>query len=879
MKTTWHWIALSIALMASASGFGADGIPRDLHLFLLGGQSNMSGRGTLTASNRVDHANVFVLTKSGEWRPASEPFHWEKPHANGAGLAASFARAYADAHPGVAVGLVPVAYGGSPIRDWQPGAIHYTNAIAYARLAMRSGKFKGFLWHQGESDAFELERVRAYVPLFTNAITCLRRELGLEDVPFVAGELGPYLKDWRDEKRPNLYWQAMNAEIVKGVKLLPKAILASSAGLYDVRDDRIHFETPSLRRFGLRYYSAYRALEMSSADFRLAWCDAGNTRRRLEPLASELSSLSSMVNEWRQRESVRPDGTCYFDFNKTAPGECGDFFLNLRSRSAFNAKAFYFGEFRHDEAEYAKFQETHPNFLGFESWEWGNDAYLPIRKPGILMSAQRPNPLSSNELAQVRARVRKPADRNAFVLELLRPSFDRICEWNLNDPKRLLLGEGHYCIEHLAAYWGAGQLGIETTRDYCFWQIQMMFCRGAAHQFNLPWKWYVASYLDGKENGVPRDGSYFAEPDGKPWHGPQYGISQSAVKRATYLAYLSGANWYERENMAATHFLTRNGAPRLSDEGKMFDRFHAFTRRVDRGRPFVPFALLVPANRGYTRKSGKAFDLYDYTRADYMLDALMSVILDFPRNKRSDNYRNHVERVMANSKYGDSFDVLTPDFDDQSSFARTIGDYPVAFLVGDYGVNAELKEILWNYVEAGGCLVMSMAQSKTFPVSVGQYKPMSNPAFSSVRLGKGEVIVGHMPYLVEWEGDDEHSRERALRNTRIGSAREFPDLKWLLDELERRHLPFEVNGDVQYGINRLKDGWLVYLINNAGVIKYPDRVQGIEPGGSSVVIDLKTNGNAVEELVECGKTPIRDGKVEVCVPNGDIRVLRIRKVD
>lgn len=865
-----------LALVVVAQSVAA--APTDLHLFLLGGQSNMSGRGTLTETNRVDHARVFVLTKSGEWRPATEPFHWEKPKANGAGLAASFARAYADAHPGVNVGLVPVAYGGSPISSWQPGRVHFTNAVALARVALKSGTFKGFLWHQGESDSFTMDRVKGYVPLFTNAITRLRQELGIENVPFVAGELGPYLRNWQDPKRPNLYWQAMNAEIARGVRLLPKAILVPAAGLEDVRADRIHFETPSLRRFGLRYYSSFRVLEMMSGDFRTAWCDAGATRGRTEPLASELGSLSSMVNEWRQRESVRADGTFFIDFSKVKSEGNRDFFLNLRSRSAFNAKAFYFGEFRHDLADYGRFLETHPNFLGFESWEWGNDAYLPIRKPGVLTSSQRTNALSEDELKTVLAKTPVPPDRDAFIKQLLRPVFDRICDWNLNDPKRLLLGEGHYCIEHLAAYWGAGQLGIETTRDYYFWQIQMMFCRGAAHQFDLPWKWYVAGYLDGFENGARRDGSYYAEPDGRPWHGPQYGISQSAIKRVTYLTYLSGANWYERENMFATHFLTKGGAPRLSEEGEMFNRFHAFTKRVDRGRPFVPFALLVPANRGYTRKTGKAFDRYDYTRADYSLDALMSVILDFPANRRAENFTNHVERVMANSPYGDCFDVLTPDFADASAFARAIGDYRIAFLVGDYGRNPALERILQNYVENGGWLVMSVAQQETFPIVPSRLKQMSNAAFSSAEIGQGRVIVGRTPHFVPWFGDDEAGRQKALRSTRIGASVDFPELKGLLDELKERVLPIRVTGAVQYGINQVEDGWLVYLINNAGVVKYPDRVQQIASGGTSVVIEpCQADVKSVEELVDGGAVRQEGGRYVVEVPYGDIRVLKISR--
>lgn len=253
----------SLMLFASPTEARCSAAPAEkekFHLFILGGQSNMSGRGTLTADNRVSHENILVMSQDGSWREAVEPFHWDK-RAGKAGLAATFARAYADANPGITVGLIPIAYGGSPIRAWQPGARHYTNAVHYTRLAMKDGVIKGFLWHQGESDSFKMERVHEYLPKFTNSITQLRREFGIEKVPFLAGELGPYLKDWYEERRPNIYWQEMNKEIAKGVKLLPNAAVVSSEGLYEVKKDKIHFDTPALRKFGLRYWDVYRGLK------------------------------------------------------------------------------------------------------------------------------------------------------------------------------------------------------------------------------------------------------------------------------------------------------------------------------------------------------------------------------------------------------------------------------------------------------------------------------------------------------------------------------------------------------------------------------------------------------------------------------------------
>jgi hypothetical protein len=43
-------------------------------------------------------------------------------------------------------------------------------------------------------------------------------------------------------------------------------------------------------------------------------------------------------------------------------------------------------------------------------------------------------------------------------------------------------------------------------------------------------------------------------------------------------------------------------------------------------------------------------------------------------------------------------------------------------------------------------------------------------------------------------------------------------------------LPVEISGDpVQYQINRVPNGWVVELINNAGIIKHPDQAALADP--------------------------------------------------
>ncbi|HEX8916483.1 MAG TPA: sialate O-acetylesterase, partial [Humisphaera sp.] len=48
-------------------------------LFLLVGQSNMAGRGKVEDEDRKPHPRVVSLDKAGQWVPAVDPIHFDKP--------------------------------------------------------------------------------------------------------------------------------------------------------------------------------------------------------------------------------------------------------------------------------------------------------------------------------------------------------------------------------------------------------------------------------------------------------------------------------------------------------------------------------------------------------------------------------------------------------------------------------------------------------------------------------------------------------------------------------------------------------------------------------------------------------------------------------
>jgi hypothetical protein len=236
----------------------------EVHLFLLAGQSNMAGRGIVTADHRDPIPGVMALRQDGSWGPALDPIHWDKGVA-GVGMARSFARAYLRDNPGVTIGFIPAACGGSSVEVWAPGiyfeptgGFPYDDAIARVRAVRSRGKLMGMLWHQGEADG-NPGRVDHYAERLTELFARFRRDLVAPNLPIVMGQLGQFPgKPVKPERmRVNDIHRKVAADD-------PRITLVSSAGL-SAKDDMVHFNASSLDEFGERYARAWRELQDSES--------------------------------------------------------------------------------------------------------------------------------------------------------------------------------------------------------------------------------------------------------------------------------------------------------------------------------------------------------------------------------------------------------------------------------------------------------------------------------------------------------------------------------------------------------------------------------------------------------------------------------------
>jgi hypothetical protein len=248
---------LSIVFTTCAVAQGKEPPAKDqFHLFLLVGQSNMAGRGVVEESDKTPHPRVLMLSKEGTWVPAIDPMHFDKTSA-GVGLGKTFGQIIADANPGITIGLIPCAVGGSPIDTWQPGVFYpatkshpWDDMTKRAAIALKAGTLKGILWHQGESDSLP-DLAQAYEAKLHNLIARLRKELNAPDVPFIAGQMGKFADmPWTPEK---LIVDTAHQNLAKKVS---RTAFVSAEGLSH-KGDKIHFDSPSFREVGKRYAEAY----------------------------------------------------------------------------------------------------------------------------------------------------------------------------------------------------------------------------------------------------------------------------------------------------------------------------------------------------------------------------------------------------------------------------------------------------------------------------------------------------------------------------------------------------------------------------------------------------------------------------------------------
>ena len=210
---------------------------------LLIGQSNMVGVGLTSTVDPIDYENLFML-RDDKWIKMREPLH-TNTHRAGIGLGASFGKAFVDTF-GCDVGLIPAAKGSTRLADWVVGGWLYNEAVRLAKIAMQTSDLAAILWHQGEGD----QSNENYAELLRVILDSIISELGLdpEKIVVITGKLFGTRSD-----------AVHMGQLVELGKYYKNYGIADTKGL-TVLDVTTHFDGPSLRVFGYRYFAIFYKL-------------------------------------------------------------------------------------------------------------------------------------------------------------------------------------------------------------------------------------------------------------------------------------------------------------------------------------------------------------------------------------------------------------------------------------------------------------------------------------------------------------------------------------------------------------------------------------------------------------------------------------------
>lgn len=262
--------------------------PREIHLFIAAGQSNMSGRGTPVGAEYdvVDQRILQYGFKQQRIVPGTVPLDM---HDTSTGLspATVFAREYLKNQPAhVSALIVPAAHGGCGFTTtgenpppagytyvagggcWQvtnQGPVNlFADMIAQAQAAIARAtelfgaapKLKGLLWHQGEADSARLNESE-YATYFDALVNGLRTALAAPSLAVVVGEMSP---DWTAR---NVVAAGVMAAHIQTPARFESAGFAYGPPNTGRHGDDVHYSREGVKRLGRSMLAAFERAQLN----------------------------------------------------------------------------------------------------------------------------------------------------------------------------------------------------------------------------------------------------------------------------------------------------------------------------------------------------------------------------------------------------------------------------------------------------------------------------------------------------------------------------------------------------------------------------------------------------------------------------------------
>jgi hypothetical protein len=482
------------------------------------------------------------------------------------------------------------------------------------------------------------------------------------------------------------------------------------------------------------------------------------------------------------------------------------------------------------------------------------------------------------------------------------------------------LSTGNIVFMPISLDWGAKTVGYESySATYSVLGMRWAFMRGAARQHNAMTATYRSCNF-GDASTLFSETATFSQPKHifDNYYSVYSGAGMTWYKMDIWYQYMAGASMFYHEQ-GFDEFWQPGGTTaaglydvQLSPKGKLVDRFLRVTKDdFDRGTPYTPVAMLVDYAHGWEpapfwpnsfKNWHKHEDRFLFGDHEKMLEEYFSTAYH-PIGRESEKPITSTNEVYLPGVFGDVFDVIFA-YPDANKW-KTIDQYPVVIATGEIELTAAEGERLKQYMERGGTLMVADAHltgpgaaALALPAS-GDYLETTGYRWFDANEVSPSQMYRYRPITVA--ANDKATRVLATSPegkplcvaTDRGAGRlvylaiprglgidrcAVPMVPRLFAHLTRGQMPIEVDGDVNWLLNKNARGWMVTLLNPAGQQK-PQ--QGITPTDYRENRTVTIRGKApfttaVDRLLPSDKFTVKENAVTIEVPAGSVRIVELR---
>jgi hypothetical protein len=498
------------------------------------------------------------------------------------------------------------------------------------------------------------------------------------------------------------------------------------------------------------------------------------------------------------------------------------------------------------------------------------------------------------------------------------------------------LSVGNIVFAPLCFDWGAQTGGYESsTMTSSILNMRMAFMRGAARQHGGLTATYRSCNFGDASTIFSNGGSYHSPQNLLDnYYSVFSGAGMTWYKFDIWYQYMCGSSMFYHEQ-GFDEFWRPGGTTaagikeiQLSPKGKLVDRFLRLTAaEPDRGSPYTPVAFLVDYAHGWEPapfwpNSFKNWhghqDRFLFGDHEKMLEEWFWTAY-YPIGPESEKPITGTNEVYLPAVFGDIFDVIYA-YPDVTKW-RTIETYPVVIANGEIELTDDEGKRLAKYVNDGGTLLVADAHlsgpglnhlnlpavAESRQASAYRWHLQTDNAaeigespaegFSAVdqlhasaRFRFQPILAGTEKLQVIASSDDDLPICAAIDRGQgrlvylsipkglTISQQAHPIVARLMAHLTRGLMPVEVDGDVQWMLNKTEQGWAVTLLNPAGQAK-PQ--QGITPTDfrENRSVQIRSQWpitNAHDRLLPSEKIEVHENSLQVTVPAGAVRIIEIK---